>query len=148
MSKYVDEVIYQHNWLTIYNNISCGYRWGQYGLAHRNKNWRDRRKPLSFLNPVTPNYPRTSLKLGSAEKSKNLLASVIWTYIHIFMCNTGNKLYARQYQKTNLIYLCIHLVETFDINFYFNSSFKNRFQKGFFVKVVNSKKIHYMHLTL
>ena len=127
MSKYLDEVIYQHNWLAIYNNIYCGNRWGQYVPAHRNKNWRDRRKPLSFLNPVTPNYPRTSLKLGSAEKSKNLLASVIWTYIHIFMCNTGNKLYARQYQKTNLIYLCIHLVETFTLILHSKIVFKKVF---------------------
>ena len=54
----------------------------------------------------------------------------IWTYIHIFMCNTGNKIvicqlqnaksnfpkfckvYARQNQKTNLIHLHIYLVET------------------------------------
>ena len=36
------------------------------------------------------------------------------------------KVYARQNQKTNLIYLYIHLVETF------NSSFKNCFQEAFF----------------
>ena len=38
MSQYVDEVIYQHNGLAIYNNISCGYKWGQHRPAHRNEN--------------------------------------------------------------------------------------------------------------
>ena len=38
------------------------------------------------------------------------------------------KVYARQNQKTNLMYLYIHLVETFI------SSFKNCFQEAFFVK--------------
>ena len=38
------------------------------------------------------------------------------------------KVCARQNQKTNLIYLYIHLVETF------NSSFKTCFHEAFFVK--------------
>ena len=78
MSQYVDEVIYQHNGLAIYNNIFCGYKWGQHRPAHRNENWRDMRNPLSFLNSVTPNYSRTSLKLEPAEKSENLFACVIF----------------------------------------------------------------------
>ena len=32
---------------------------------------------MSFSDSVTPNYPRRSLKLESAEKSKNLLACVM-----------------------------------------------------------------------
>ena len=52
------------------------------------------------------------------------------------------KAYARQNQKTNLMYLYIHLVETF------NSSFKNCFQEAFFVKNHQYYKTRYMHLTL
>ena len=44
------------------------------------------------------------------------------------MQNRILQVYAWQNQKTTLIYLYIHLVETF------NSSFKNCFQEAFFVK--------------
>ena len=44
--------------------------------------------------------------------------------------------------KNNLMYLYIHLVETF------NSSFKNFFQEAFFVKNHQYYKTRYMHLTL
>ena len=37
---------------------------------------------------------------------------------------------------------------TFSRNLCFNSSFKNCFQEAFLVKVTNTKKIHYMPLTL
>ena len=46
------------------------------------------------------------------------------------------KVNERQNQKTNLIYLYIHLVE----NLCFDSSFKNRFQEALLVKVINTKK--------
>ena len=44
------------------------------------------------------------------------------------------KIHGRQNQKTNLIYLYIHLVETF------NSPFKNCFQEAFLLKIINTKK--------
>ena len=75
------------------------------------------------------------------------------------MYNTGNKLvicqlqnaklnfpklckvYARQNQKPNLIYLYIYLVEAFNsLALSFNSSFKNCFLEAFLVNVVNTKK--------
>ena len=56
-----------------------------------------------------------------------------------------SKVSARQNQKTNLMHLFIH---TFSKNLCFNSSFKNRFQEAFLIKVINAKKIHYLHLTL
>ena len=73
-----------------------------------------------------------------------IAADTIWIFIHTCMYNTENKLvicqlqnaksnfsrfckvYARQNQKTNLIYLYIHLVETF------NSSFKKLFFKHYY----------------
>ena len=39
-------------------------------------------------------------------------------------------------------------IHTFSKNLCFNSSFKNRFQEAFLIKVINAKKIHYLHLTL
>ena len=39
-------------------------------------------------------------------------------------------------------------IYTFSRNLCFTSSFKNRFQEAFLVKIINTKKIHYLHLTL
>ena len=48
-------------------------------------------------------------------------------------------------QNTNLVYSYIH---TFSRNLCFNSYFKNRFSEAFLMKVIDTKKIHYLHLTL
>ena len=82
--------------------------------------------------------------------------------IHIFMNNREKKLaicllqnaksnfpkfckiYASQNQKTNLIYLYIHLVETFALVLHS----KNVFKRLFLAKVINTKKIHCILLTL
>ena len=47
------------------------------------------------------------------------------------------KAYARE--KTNIIYLYTHYL-------CFSTSFKVCFQEAFLVKVINPKKLHYMHL--
>ena len=77
------------------------------------------------------------------------------------MCNTGNeivicqlqnaksnfpklcKVYAKQNQKTNLIYLHINLVETIALIFHPKVVFKKLFWFRLFIL-----KMHYMHLTL
>ena len=73
-------------------------------------------------------------KVSDPLKVRHMLAYIaedtILSYIHIFMCNTGNKIvtcqlqnaksnfpkfckvFGRQNQKTNLMHLHIHLVET------------------------------------
>ena len=73
-------------------------------------------------------------KVSDPLKVRHMLAYIaedtILSYIHIFMCNTGNeivtcqlqnaksnfpkfcKVFGRQNQKTNLMHLHIHLVET------------------------------------
>ena len=78
------------------------------------------------------------------------------------MYNTGNKLviyqlqntklnfpkfckmYALQNQKANLIYLYIHLIETFALILHSKIVFKNLF----WLTLSIIKKMHYMHLTL
>ena len=77
------------------------------------------------------------------------------------MCNTGNeivicqlqnaksnfpklcKVYAKQNQKTDLIYLHINLVETITLIFHPKVVFKKLFWLTLFIL-----KMHYMHLTL
>ena len=39
-------------------------------------------------------------------------------------------------------------IYTFRRDLWFNSSFKNRFQEAFLVKVISTKKRHCMHVTL
>ena len=51
-------------------------------------------------------------------------------------------LYGKIKNQIWYIYLYIHLVENF------NSSFKIRFQEAFGLKLINAKKMHYIHLTL
>ena len=76
---------------------------------------------------------------------------IISTYIHIFICNTGNKImicqlqnaksnflkfckvYARQNQKTNLIHLHIHLVETIALILLSKVVFKKLFWLKLFI---------------
>ena len=78
------------------------------------------------------------------------------------MSNTGSKIVIWQLQNATsnfpkLYKVCAQqkskkksgtFVYKFSRNICFNSEFKNRFQVPFMVKVINTKKIHYMHLTL
>ena len=93
-------------------------------------------------------------KVSDPLKVRQRLACIaedtIWTYIHIFMCNTGNKIvicqlqnaksnfpkfckvYA-QNQKTNLIHLHIHLVETIALILLSKVVFKKLFWLKLFI---------------
>ena len=84
------------------------------------------------------------------------------TYIHIFMHYTGNKIVICQLQNalSNFLKFCkvcarqksknesSIFIYKFGRNFCFSSKFKNCFQVLFIAKVIVTKKIHYMHLTL
>ena len=104
-------------------------------------------------------------KVSDPLKVRQRLACIaedtISTYIHIFMCNTGNKIiicqlqnaksnfpkfckvYAWQNQKTNLIHLHIHLVESMGLILHWKVVFKKLFLLKLFIL-----KMRYMHLTL
>ena len=84
------------------------------------------------------------------------------TYIHIFMHYTGNKIVICQLQNalSNFLKFCnvcarqksknesSIFIYKFSRNLCFISKFKNCFQVLFIAKVIVTKKIHYMHLTL
>ena len=89
----------------------------------------------------------------------------IWTYIHIFtyLCiiqeenswHVNYKMQNKTFQssakvmygkiKKQVWYIYIY---AFSRSICSNSSFKNRFQESFLVKVIDTKKMHYMDLTL
>ena len=94
-------------------------------------------------------------KVSDPLKVRQRLACIaedsIWTYIHIFMRNSGQKfvicqqqnaksnfskfckVYARQNPKTNLIHLNIHLVETIALILFSKVVFKKLFWLKFFL---------------
>ena len=51
------------------------------------------------------------------------------------------------YARQKKIYKSGSFIYTVSKNLCFNSKFKNRFQEAFLLKVIDTKKIHYMHLS-
>ena len=101
-------------------------------------------------------YSEVSDPLQVSYRLAYIAEDTIGTYIHLFMCNTGNKIvisqlqnsksnfpkfckvYARQNQKTNLIHLHIHLVETITLILHSKVVFKRLFSLKLFIQYIKN----------